>query len=268
MQFKVKKISSITRQNYDDQEFKLAKKFAELIVKELKDILKAVVLFGSSARQEKTIHEKDIDVLLIVDDLTAMLTEEVVEAYRVITERTASKVSKRLHITTMKLTNFWDYVRNGDPIIVNMLRDGYSLFDTGIFEPAKRLLAEGRIKPTKESIWAYYSRSPSTLQASDWHVMQGALDLYWAVMDAAHAAIMTYGEIPPAPEEMSDAIKRVLVKKGIVKMYYAKEVKFFYDLSKKITHREIQRITGKEYDNYRKRAVDFIKTMQKIVKGN
>ncbi|PIN80758.1 hypothetical protein COV11_03340 [Candidatus Woesearchaeota archaeon CG10_big_fil_rev_8_21_14_0_10_30_7] len=267
MEFKIKKFPSKTKAKFVDAEFQLAKKFSDGLVNELKDFLKAAVLFGSSARQEKTVHEKDIDVLLIVDNLTAMMTDEVVEAYRVITERTASKVSKRLHITTMKLTNYWDYVRNGDPIIVNMLRDGYSLYDTGIFEPAQRLLFEGRIKPTKESIWAYYTRSPNTLQSADWHVMQAVLDLYWAVIDSAHAAVMTYGEVPPAPEEMGETIKRVLVKKGITKMYYAKEMNFFYELSKKITHRQIQRIVGKDYDAYRTRAVDFIKVMQKIVKG-
>lgn len=267
MEFEVKKYPQKVKINPEDADFKLSKKFAESLVKEMKEFVKAVVLFGSSAKQQKTIHEKDIDVLIIIDDLIAILTEEVVETYRIITERTASKISKRFHITTMKLTNFWDYVRNGDPIVTNMLRDGYPLFDVGIFEPAQKLLSEGRVIPTKESIWAYYTRAPSTLQASDWHVMQAVLDLYWAVIDSAHAALMTHGQVPPAPDLMGDEIRRVLVNKKFLHKSYANEMDFFYNLSKKITHREIQRINGKEYDDYRKRAVAFMTEMQKIVKA-
>ncbi len=267
MDFEIKKPGQKPRLPTDEQDFKLAKKFAESLSKEIKDFLKSIVLFGSTAKQVKTVHERDIDVLIIVDDLFAMLTPEVVEAYRIITEKTASQVSKRLHITTMKLTNFWDYVRNGDPIVINMLRDGYPLYDTGVFEPAQRLLFEGRIKPTKESIWAYYTRAPTTIQGADWHVMQAVLDLYWAVIDSAHAALMTHGVVPPAPDMIAEEIKKVLVRTNLVKMYYVKEMDFFYTLSKKITHREVQRITGKEFEDYRNRAVDFVKTMQKIVKG-
>ncbi|MBI5064793.1 nucleotidyltransferase domain-containing protein [Candidatus Woesearchaeota archaeon] len=267
MDFEIKRPEQKSKLPTDDADFKLAKKFADLLSKEMKDFLKSIVLFGSTAKQVKTVHEKDIDVLILVDDLVAILTPEVVEAYRIITEKTASQTSKRLHITTMKLTNFWDYVRNGDPIVTNMLRDGYPLFDTGVFEPAQRLLAEGRIKPTKESIWAYYTRAPTTIQGADWHIMQAVLDLYWAVIDSAHAALMTHGVVPPAPDLIAEEIKKVLVRTNLVKMYYVKEMDFFYTLSKKITHREVQRITGKEFEDYRNRAIDFVKTMQKIVRG-
>ncbi|MCJ7757484.1 MAG: hypothetical protein MUP24_05005, partial [Gillisia sp.] len=82
----------------------------------------------------------DIDILIIIDDVRAELTAEFVEAYRVIVEKIAFKISKKLHITTLKLTNFWDYTRAGDPIVINMLRDGIPLMDYGFFEPLQILL--------------------------------------------------------------------------------------------------------------------------------
>ncbi len=267
MEFKIKTKSHPNQPKYADVEFNLAKKFAQEIQKELGDFLKSVVLFGSSARQEKTVHEKDIDILMIVNDLTAILSPEVIEAYRVITENTAAKVSKRMHITTMKLTNFWDYVKNGDPIIINMLRDGIPLHDTGFFEPAQNLLFQGRISPTKESVWAYYTRAPNTLLSAEWHIMQATLDLYWAVIDSAHAALMKQGETPATPAHVADLIEQKLVKRKLTHKKYADTAKFFYELSKKITHKELRDVTGKQFDEYQKQAKEFVNEMRRIVEG-
>ena len=42
-------------------------------------------------------------------------------------------------------------------------------------------------------------------------------------------------------------------------------MEMFFKLQKKIIHREIQLILGKEFDDYKKQAEDFVKTMQKVV---
>lgn len=265
MEFKVKERSHPNLPKYPTDDFTLAKSFADKIHKEIKDMCKSIVLFGSAARAE-SVHPHDIDVTIIIDDLTKILSPEVIEAYRIITENCAADISKRLHIQTMKLTHFWDYVRNGDPVIINMLRDGVPLYDIGVFEPVQQLLYSGRIKPSKEAIWTYIARAPVTMQNADWHVMQATLDLYWAVIDAAHAALMQEGETPPTPAHVSDLIMSKLVKPGKVSAKMAKTMDFFYELSKNITHRKIQRIEGKEYDKYRELADEFVKTMRDCVK--
>jgi predicted nucleotidyltransferase len=267
MDFTIEERKHPNIRNYTTADYKLADKFANAMKTELGEFLKSAILFGSSARREKPIYERDIDVLMLVDDLTLVLSPEVVEAYRVITERTASKVSKRLHVTTMKLTNFWEYVRNGDPLAVNMLRDGVPLLDTGIFEPLQMLLFQGRIRPTRESMYVYFARAPATLVNADWHVMQAVLDLYWAVIDAAHAALIRVGEIPPSPSHMADMVYEKLYKKKLVSKKAPKTMEFFYRLSRKITHREIQRIAGKEYDAYKAEAEAFVKEMKKVVEA-
>jgi predicted nucleotidyltransferase len=274
MEFRVRQRRHPNVPRYLTTDYQLAEKFSALLRKELSDFVKAIVLFGSAARAierkpaaEKSLHEHDIDVLVIVNDITLVMSPEVVEAYRVITERTAAKVSRRLHITTMKLTSFWEYARNGDPVMMNMLRDGVPLYDVGLFEPLQMLLFQGRIRPTKESIWNYYARAPATLANANWHVLQATLDLYWAVIDAAHAALMKLGEVPPSPEHVADLIYTKLVKPGHVHKRYANTMRFFYDLSKQITHREIQNIPGKKYDDYRKLADDFIRAMKGVIEG-
>jgi uncharacterized protein (UPF0332 family) len=194
-----------------------------------------------------------------------MLSPEVVQTYRVITEQIASKISKRLHITTIKLTSFWDYVRNADPIAINMLRDGLPLYDAGFFEPMQQLLFQGRIRPTREAVWSYFARAPTTLRSSEWHLLQATIDLYWAAIDAAHAALMKLGDVPPTPAHVADMIDNRMVKTGVVNSRYVKIMKNLYALNKKIIHRELQAISGKEYDELRKQAQEFVKVMQKIV---
>ncbi|MBI4141208.1 nucleotidyltransferase domain-containing protein [Candidatus Woesearchaeota archaeon] len=267
MQFKIEKKTPFTEPEYSPEDYKSAQKFADALKRELgTEFLKAVVLFGSTARAEtKTVQEHDIDVLLIINDLTIVLNPEVISAYRVIVEKTASGINKRLHITTLKLTNFWDYLRNGDPLAINMLRDGVVLHDTGFFMPAQALLYQGRIRPTTESIWGYFVRAPATLNNSEWHVLQAALDLYWAVIDAAHAALMKVGEVPPTPAHVAGLIEKKLSAKGLAPKRAAQIMEFFYNLSKQITHRQLTKINGKDYDNYKKEAEQFIEQMRKIV---
>lgn len=267
MEFKLQKKDHPNVLKYTGENHLIAKKFADAIKKELGDFLKCVILFGSSTRTEKTPYEKDIDILMIIDDLTLIISSEVVEAYRIITENTAAKVSKRLHITTNKLSTFWDQVRNGDPLAVNMLRDGVPIYDIGIFEPMQALLFQGRIRPTKESVWIYFTRAPLTIKSAEWHLLQASLDLYWAVIDAAHAALMHVGEIPPGPSHVASLIQEKLAKPGHVHKKNVQIMDFFYNLSKKITHREVVEIPGSEFDKYKALAKDFIDAMRKVIEG-
>ena len=267
MEFTIEERKHPNIKNYHSEDFKLADKFAKAMKKELGTFLKSSILFGSTARKDKPLYARDIDVLMLVDDLTLVLSPEVVEAYRVITENTASKISKRLHITTMKLTNFWEYVRNGDPLAVNMLRDGVPMIDAGIFEPLQMLLFQGRIRPTRESMYVYFARAPATLINADWHLLQASLDLYWAVIDAAHAALIRVGEIPPTPSHIADMMHEKLARKKLVSKKAVQTMEFFYKLSRKITHRQLQRITGKEYDQYKAMAETFVKEMKKVVES-
>ena len=267
MKFKVEKRDNPNLTRYSDEDIKIARALASKVMEEFGSFIKAVVLFGSAARKTGISPKHDIDVLVIVNDLNMVLAGEAVETYRVIMEKLVRDTSDRLHITTLKLSNFWDYLRLGDPIAINMLRDGIALVDTGIFDPMQALLYMGRIRPTFESIHTYYSRAPSTLQNSRWHVLQATLDLYWAVIDSAHAALMKQGHIPPSPNHVGDYLEEHLVRKKILEAKYAKTMDNFYKLAKQIMHREIKQINGKEFEAYFAQADDFVKRMKKIIEA-
>lgn len=252
---------------YGDEDKKVAKKFAKAVDKELKDFLKAAVLFGSASKHKRK-DRSDIDVLLIIDDADVVVTPEMTEAYRLIVKKAALEVSLKIHINTMKLTSFWEKSREGDPVLINILRDGIPLIDKGFFRATQALLDQGRIRPTKESVWIYYARSPVSIRNSQKHVMQACVDLYWAGIDAAHAALMSVGAMPPSPEHVPDLMQTHLVEKGWIHKKYPVIMKELYDLSKHIEHRDVKMVSGAQYDAYLKETETLVRELRTVVKEN
>lgn len=263
MQFKVQKKENSNRHKYKKTDLDFAYDFSKQILKDCEGLIKSIVLFGSSARRQENAH--DIDILLILDDLTIHLTPEIIQAYNIIVENRVKEINKKIHITTLRLTNFWDFVRSSDPVAINILRDGVAIIDPGFFEPLQALLFQGKIRPSWEAIYAYYNKAPETLNNSKQLIMQATLDLYWAVLDAAHAALMKLGQIPPSPSHVSTMIQKHIIDKKLSHPRYVKTMNEFYKLSKMIMLREISHITGNQYDVYYAQAEDFVREMKRIL---
>ena len=76
---------------------------------------------------------------------------------------------------------------------------------------------------------------------------------------------MHYGEVPASPAHVADMIYEKLVKRKLCSRREADTMKFFYELSKKITHNELHNIPGKEFDSYLIRAKEFVDIMRRII---
>lgn len=253
--------------HYDENDLKLTRELADALKKELNDLLKGVVLFGSAARGSNN-KDSDIDVLLIINDLSIVFSQEVITSLRVIIENVASNIAAKFHITTMKLSELWDYVKQGDPIVVNILREGKSVFDEGFFLPLQTLLDQGKIRPTKEAVWAYYMRAPKTIKNAQWHLLQAIVDMYWAVIDASHAALMHIDVVPGAPHEVADLLEKHYAKKGLLDSRYVKTLRMFYDLAKDVGHHKLTKVSGAKIDTYLLQADDFVKRMKFLLNHN
>lgn len=267
MKFQVEKRQQKNIEKYYSKDIETARKFAKLLYNEFGTFIRGLVLFGSTVKSP-TSPKKDIDILIILDDVRIKFSRELVETYRIITEKVVSNVDpQRLHIQSMKFTAFWEYVRAGDPVAINILRSGVALIDTGFFDPLQILLEQGRIRPSEESIYTYFTMAPASLNRSQQHLLTATVDLYWAAIDSAHAALMKAGEIPPSPEHVADLLERRLVKEGHINRKYADVMRELYILFKKIVHRDLKSISGKEYDRYNELATTFVKGMQKYLES-
>lgn len=265
MRFEVKEREQKNLSRYLNEDLELARKFARILYHEFGRFVSALVMFGSAAQNVQN-PSRDIDILIILDDVRIRFSKELVETYRIIAEKAiAATDPKRLHVQSMKLTAFWEYVRAGDPVAINILRSGVALIDTGFFDPLQALLDQGRIRPTDESIWTYFTMAPASLHRSEQHLLTATVDLYWAAIDAAHAVLMTIGEIPPSPSHVAEMLEHVLVKKGHTSHTSAKTMDELYKLFKGITHRDIKSLSGKEYDRYRKQTEVFVQEMKDFI---
>ncbi|MBW2997378.1 nucleotidyltransferase domain-containing protein [Candidatus Woesearchaeota archaeon] len=255
----------------------IVKHFAAEMTKELDVLVKSVVWFGSAVSggfrpgkaglRDEILFGSDIDVLIIFDDMINILNPEVITAYRVVTERIAAKISRRLHVTTMPITKFWDYSLKGDPILINMLRDGNAVYDAGCFGMAKKMLGSKKVKPSREIIWIYLKRGPMSISNAKWNMREAVLDLYWAVFDAAHSALLHHEIVPDTPEQLVLLMKHHLVQNGIIHKKYLSLVSEFMNVGKMLMSGEVQKVSGDHYDRYRKSAEDFMHVVKDIIKS-
>ena len=247
-----------------DKDLEIARRFASKVYKEFGKFISGIVLFGSVtdiSREKKG----DVDILIIIDDVHIVLAPEIMETYKIIVEKAIIDTSTKIHVQTMKLTSFWEYVRSGDPVAINILRSGVALVDTGFFDPLQLLLMQGRIRPSREAIYTYYNMSFASFNNSGKHLLKAMVDLYWTAIDATHAALMRIGEVPPSPEHAADMIREKMVKNKYLHPKYAVLMHDLYFMSKRILKDEITSISGSEYDKYRQRTEEYLGIIKKFI---
>ena len=254
--------NNLTEEDLLKSHLDISYNFAKHMKQEFNDFIKGIILFGSSAKKKST-GKSDVDILVILDDLSIEMTAEVVESYRIITEKIISKVSPRLHVTTLKYVTFWKYARDAHPVAVNILRDGVPIIDTGFFAPLQQLFRRGEIKPSLESIMDFFARSSDALHNVKVSLLHSTLGLYWAVVDSAQALLMMHNFVSPSPEHVSKLIESKLLPKNILERKHIEVIDEFFSLSKLITHNKINYISGKDFDEYYKKAYSFVSDVKK-----
>ncbi len=249
-----------------EERVKILKEFTKALLKKYGPLIRSVVLFGSTARNEWR-GESDIDVFIIIDDTRAKISPDMKAGIEDEMDVIAKKCSKQLSIQQpYLLTEFWNMVRIGHPIVFNFIREGIPVFDRDIFLPIKRLLQMGEIRPSKEAVEKYIERGPKRIKRVENAKMYMVVeDLYYAMLESAQAVLMFLGKSPPRPTDAPDAIRKSLVKMGFVK---EKQVKFLEDIievRKNVEHKKISRITGAELDEWLEKARRFVKLMQGLI---
>ena len=242
--------------------------FAEKCYKKFRDVIKAIAMFGSAMKNSST-SKSDIDIIIIIDDCTVNWDEELIAWYREeLAKLLASQTyPKELHINTVTLTAFWEELRAGEPLVINILRYGEPLIDVGgFFDPLKVLLAKGKIRPTPEAIFTTMERSGSHLGRANAHILNSVEGFYWAMVDSSHAALMAYKIVPPSTENVPELLKTNFVDKKILSKEY---LQWFEDVRKKakaILYGETTRLSGKELDELQHKAEDFVNKLNELTK--
>ncbi|MEK6823385.1 MAG: nucleotidyltransferase domain-containing protein, partial [Nanoarchaeota archaeon] len=133
---------------------KISEVHKSMVLKKFEKYIVAYVLAGSLV-QGKATPESDIDVFVVIDDtdVKKMTRGELKDKLRSIIigmgfeAGQITGIQNKINIQVYILTDFWDMMREANPIAFTFLRDGIPLYDRGIFMPWKQLLRMGKIKP-------------------------------------------------------------------------------------------------------------------------
>jgi len=248
-------------------EHDIAMDFSEKVYKKFSKMIKSVVLFGSTAKNERTTGS-DIDIIIIVDDASIQFDQELIAWYREELGKIiqANPYKKELHINTVKLTTWWQDMLRGDPIVINIIRYGEAMLDFGgFFNPLKVLLHDGKIKSTPESIYTSLQRAPQHLARSRQAELSSIEGVYWAMVDSAHALLIAEKLVPPSPEHIPSYLKKYFVDKKLLDKKYVLWYKDLYEFHKAIIHGKITDIMGQDIDQWQKRAEDFVRKMAELI---
>lgn len=249
-------------------EREIAMDFAEKAYKRFSKLVKSIVLFGSSVK-DTAVSGSDIDIIIILDDAAVQFDQQLMAWYREELSKIVSTnpYKKELHINTVRLTTWWNDLIKGDPVVINILRYGEALIDFGgFFNPIKVLLQEGKIKSTPEAIYTALQRAPLHLAKSKQSQVNAIEGVYWAMVDSAHALLMSSNILPPSPEHIPILLKENFVDKKILKMKYVIWYRDLYVLHRRVIHGEVNVMKGQDIDDWQERADEFINTMAKLIK--
>ena len=249
-----------------EERIEILKKFTKNLLEKHGALIRSVVLFGSTAREEWR-GESDIDVFVIVDDTRQRISPEMLAKIDKDVVEIARGLSKQLSIQQpYLLTEFWAMVREGHPIIFNFIREGVPVYDKDIFLPIKRLLQMGEIRPSKEAVEKYIDRAPKRIfKAEDNKIYSVVEDLYYAMLESVQAVLMFLGKSPPRPSDAANEMRRSLVQAKLLEEKYAEWMAEIIEIRKEVEHKRINEISGADVDKWIERAKDFTKKMQSLI---
>jgi predicted nucleotidyltransferase len=236
-------------------------KFTNAIRKQYGELIKSVLIFGSVVRGDMT-KGSDADVWVILDDTATKSTDElnnvVSHLYLIAHEL------KDLHIQTTLLTEFWQWVRMGSPELVNFLRYGLAVYDSGFIKPIQRMLKLGLLPPSEETIVLKSKAAEARYRRVKLDMKAMIFELRYTASDIIQAVVMYYYKAQPDLKKIPDYLKK-LVKEHNLEKEYIDKWQQLNELWKKIDHKEIKDVTAKHLEQALKLSKEIIDRFKKLI---
>lgn len=259
---------------------KISEVHKTMVLKKFEKYIVSYVL-GGSLVQGRATSKSDIDVFIVIDDtdVKKMTRAELKDKLRAIIigmgvdAGKMTGIENKINIQVYILTDFWDFMKEANPVIFTFLRDGVPFYDRGIFMPWKQLLQMGRVKPSPEAIDMFMHTGDQILERVNFKFLDIATeDFFYATLTPTQAALMLYGLPPPTPKETPEVVRDVLVKKEkMIEDEYVDILEKIIKTRKDIEHGDKKIVTGKELDQlaedskkYLKRLTELFKQIEKL----
>lgn len=250
----LKDIKLVEKDKLEERKEKLIEKsvrFMNEIRKRYGDIVKSVLIFGSVAKGEIK-WTSDSDILVILDDTATKTSTDLSRVKEEIFLIAASL--KDLHIQTTNLTEFWQWIKNGTPELVNYLKYGLILYDTGFVKPIQRMLHLGLIPPSEETIKLKCKSAEIRFERIKDELRNMIFDLRYCGSDVIQAVIMYVYKQQPDPKEIGNYLKK-MIEEGRLEEEWLKKWEDLNKMWKDIDHKVVSEVDGK----YLQTALDLTK---------
>tara|TARA_Y100000034_G_scaffold39521_1_gene48767 strand:- start:689 stop:2530 length:1842 start_codon:yes stop_codon:yes gene_type:complete len=246
-----------------------------LVLKKFEKYVYSYIIGGSLIYKGGATKTSEVDTYIIIDDtdVKRMPRLELKEKLRnivysyVMQARELAGVKNELHVQVWLLTEFWDGVKDANPVFYTVLRDAVALYDRGGFLPWKLLLKMGKIKPSPEAIDGFMSAGDKTHEMVKRKFIDIVVnDIYWGVSMPTQGLLMLYGIPPTNAYETVKEFKRIFVnEEKLVEKKYADILEdIIIKYYKGIDHDEIKEVSGKEIDKLVKDSKDFLKRLKEL----
>src|SRR3989344_4711400 len=241
-------------------------------IKKFEKYVLSYIAVGSLFRSDS--NPNDIDIFVVIDDtdVKKMPRVELKDKLRSIIQGMGNEAAQiagikaNFHVQTYILTDFWDSVKDANPVIFTFLRDGVPLYDRGVFMPWKLLLKMGRVKPSPEAIDMNMDIGERLLERTKQKLLSVVgEDLYYATLNTAQAALMLYGIPPTTPKETVAMMEEIFVKKEkLLDQKYVDILEKIRKYYKDVEHNKIKEISGTEIDKLLKETDSYLKGIKEL----
>lgn len=236
-------------------------KFTNEARKHYGNIIKSVLIFGSFVRGDAT-KVSDADVFVVLDD-TATKSSEDLERVNSHLYLIAQELGD-LHIQTRTLTEFWNWIKMGSPELVNFLRYGLAIYDTGFIKPVQRMLALGLITPSEETISLKARSADVRYKKIKIDIKSMIFELRYTAMDIIQAVVMYFYKAQPDYKDAQEYLEKLVKEKGLEKEYIEK----FNELNqlwKDIDHKVIKEVTTQHLERALNLTKEIIDRFKKLI---
>ena len=253
---------------------RLAEIHKSLVLQKFEKYVVSYVLGGSLVRGD-VVKESDIDVFIIINDtdVKRMPRLELKERLRgmilqYISEASALAGVKEniLNVQIYLLTEFWECVKDANPVMFTFIRDGVPIYDQGTFMPWKSLLKMGKLKPSPESIDLFMSMGDKTTKRAKSALLDIVIhELYWGITTPSQALLMLYGLPPPTPKQIVSEMKKIFVEKEkMLEKKYINILEKIVGFYKDYEHEKVKEIKGAEVDKLVEDTEAYLKRLKEL----
>ncbi|NCN86303.1 hypothetical protein GW932_00560 [archaeon] len=243
-----------------------------LVIQKFEKYVVSYVVGGSLVRGD-AIKTSDVDVFIIINDtdVKRMPRRELLERLRGIIYQYIAEASQiagvenKLEPQIYLLTDFWDSVKDANPVIFTFIRDGVPLYDRGTFMPWKALLRMGKLKPSPEAIDMFMSMGDGVIPRSKRTLLTEIFtNIFWGVTTPAQAILMLNGCPPPTSKELVNDFKKEFYATKMIEKKYVDFLEKVVKTWKDYEHEKIKEISGTEIDKLLKGTEEYLKRLKEL----